>query len=332
MDEASQITLPTCLGPLRFADKFVLVGDHHQLPPLVRSKSAKKGGLDVSLFRRLSEAHPDSVVDLVYQYRMNADIMHLANKLIYNDRLKCGNDVVASQVLDLARPNGLTACGSPKACWLEQVLDPQRKVVFLDTDDLPALDSRVGDLVQNEGEATLVKKIVFGMIRCGVSVDQIGVISPYRQQIKLLSHLLHSSASTSSLEILTADKSQGRDKDVIVMSMVRANDGGFVGDLLKDWRRMNVSLTRAKRKLIVVGSRKTLEVIKLFNDFFGVVEEKGWLVRVGKGDMGVHQEVEQASPKRKVIHAEEGVRKKAKADEGVLRGRFILKDLVNASC
>jgi DNA replication ATP-dependent helicase Dna2 len=146
VDEASQITLPTCLGPLRFADKFVLVGDHFQLPPLVRpslgllvyiliclslqvrNPAARKAGLDVSLFRRLSTAHPHAVIDLTHQYRMNEDIMLLSNRLIYGDRLRCGNEEVARRTLVL--PDGgkylctlhvdKPVCG--KDCWMYQLL------------------------------------------------------------------------------------------------------------------------------------------------------------------------------------------------------------------
>ena len=130
VDEASQVTLPTCLGPLRFADKFVLVGDHFQLPPLVRNREAKRGGLDVSLFRRLSEAHPEAVIDLNEQYRMNEDIMVLSNKLIYNDRLRCGSEAVAKRSLVLPRPEflktlhgALEAGCSKNQCWIEYLLD-----------------------------------------------------------------------------------------------------------------------------------------------------------------------------------------------------------------
>ena len=90
VDEASQISIPACIGPLRYADKFVLVGDPYQLPPLVKSKQAIKERLGISLFKLLSESHPQSVVSLSFQYRMNKDIMALSNTLIYNNRLKCG--------------------------------------------------------------------------------------------------------------------------------------------------------------------------------------------------------------------------------------------------
>jgi DNA replication ATP-dependent helicase Dna2 len=96
VDEASQITLPVCIGPIRMAQKFILVGDHYQLPPLVQNKEAMEGGLDVSLFKLLCEAHPQAVVSLEHQYRMCADVMLLSNTFIYSGRLKCGTPNVAS--------------------------------------------------------------------------------------------------------------------------------------------------------------------------------------------------------------------------------------------
>ncbi|KAG6333843.1 hypothetical protein ID866_5248 [Astraeus odoratus] len=228
VDEASQITLPTCLGPLRFAEKFVLVGDHFQLPPLVRNPSAKKGGLEVSLFKRLSEAHPHAVVDLTYQYRMNEDIMQLSNQLIYGNRLRCGSEAVAKRSLVLPDKNFLGTLRSSgnchctgEECWIAHLLEEKCKAVFVDTDRIPASDSRVGDLVQNEVEGKLVYQITEALLRCGVTERQIGIMSLYQQQIKLLRHLLQ---GKDDIEIMTADKSQGRDKDCVIISMVRSND------------------------------------------------------------------------------------------------------------
>ncbi|KAG8960730.1 Tripartite DNA replication factor [Tulasnella sp. 419] len=248
VDEASQITLPTCLGPLRHADKFVLVGDHFQLPPLVRNPAARKGGLDVSLFRRLSEAHPAAVVDLAMQYRMNEDIMSISNELIYGGRLKCGSKDVAEAVLKVPKKAQVIKSFHDAAtrnqceqvtggCWMERILDEQTKVVFVDTDTLPGRESRVGELVQNEVEANLVHQVARALLEGGVESHQIGVITLYRQQIKLLSHLFQVTPAQKDIEILTADRSQGRDKDCIILSMVRSNDAKAVGELLKDWRR-----------------------------------------------------------------------------------------------
>lgn len=129
VDEASQITLPTCLGPLRHARTFVLVGDHFQLAPLVRSHRARKEGFDVSLFRRLCEAHPAAVADLALQYRMNADIMALSNELVYDGRLRCGSEEVAQHGLRVREvPHACAAAA--EACWVERVV--KERCVALD--------------------------------------------------------------------------------------------------------------------------------------------------------------------------------------------------------
>ncbi|KAF9479182.1 Dna2-domain-containing protein [Pholiota conissans] len=308
----------------------------------------RQGGLDVSLFRRLSEAHPEAVVDLRFQYRMNADIMLLSNRLIYGDRLRCGNEVVAKAVLELRnrkfvqrmhRAGG--GCGEEK-CWLDSIVNESCKAVFVDTDAVPALESRVGDLVQNTIEGELVHQLTETLIHCGVRESQIGIISLYRQQVKLLHHLLQ---ARKSVEILTADKSQGRDKDCIIISLVRANEGGHIGELVKDWRRMNVSFTRARKKLVIFGSRKTLKREPLLASFFELMEGQGWILpllpgaavlvggarrpnvvckKVKKENLGV----EALRPVKKAKVGTAGKGKSAGAGAAVLKGRPILKDLV----
>jgi len=135
VDEASQITLPVCIGPLRMAKTFVLVGDHFQLPPLVKNPEAKVGGLDVSLFKLLSETHPDSVVTLEHQYRMCEEIMTISNTLIYDGRLKCGTEAVAQKSLKVEDygalktlhgvsvfPGRNAICDVTVPCWIRELL------------------------------------------------------------------------------------------------------------------------------------------------------------------------------------------------------------------
>lgn len=133
VDEASQVTLPTCLGPIRYADRFILVGDHFQLSPLVKNPAAQEGGLDVSLFKRLSDHRPESVVNLEHQYRMCKDIMMVSNRLIYDGRLKCGSEAIASQYLHIP-DKGAVAGWKTKDCrpetdWIQWVLQ-ERRVFF----------------------------------------------------------------------------------------------------------------------------------------------------------------------------------------------------------
>jgi len=156
VDEASQITLPVCLGPLRYADRFILVGDHYQLPPLVRNVEAQKGGLDISLFRLLSERFPAAMTVLEHQYRMNEDIMLLSNSLVYDGMLKCGNETVAKRVLNIPS-RGQLQLAKP---WIKDILAEKYKVVFCDTDRVPALESKRGDRTTNEVEAQLIKEVL----------------------------------------------------------------------------------------------------------------------------------------------------------------------------
>ncbi|KAF4566186.1 Tripartite DNA replication factor [Pleurotus pulmonarius] len=263
----------------------------------VRNPHARKGGLDISLFRRLSEAHPHAAIDLVYQYRMNKEIMTLSNELIYNNRLMCASGEVESRSLKLPNPgylqsihNGKSPCRQGgQSCWLDRLLSESCKAIFVDTDLLPARDSKQGDLVQNETEASLVFQLTEALLHSGIQEEQIGVISLYRQQIKLLSHLL---AERKGIEILTADKSQGRDKECVIISLVRSNDAGQIGDLVKDWRRMNVSFTRAKSKLVLFGSRKTLESTPLLEEFFKLMDLHQWMLKLPPGADKMHLQLQ----------------------------------------
>ncbi|KAF8754522.1 AAA domain [Rhizoctonia solani] len=312
-------------------------GRSFSTPPLVKSKDAREGGMDISLFRRLSDTHPEAVIDLALQYRMNAEIMTLSNKLIYSDRLQCGSEKVATQALYLPHPSAglawhVSCGGGPNSqCWLNSLIDPTCKVRFVDTDDLPARNTIVGSLVQNEIEAQLVLQTIEALSKSGVKSAQIGVISPYRQQIKLLSHMLQ---EHSEVEILTADRSQGRDKDCIIISMVRSNEDGNIGDLLKDWRRLNVSFTRARSKLIIFGSRGTLKCDNLLKQFFDLVDEKGWYMCLPK-DAHLMHDFSKTHGKRMPLGSSGDSEltdstpvKRARVSSGILKGRPLLQDII----
>jgi DNA replication ATP-dependent helicase Dna2 len=148
------------------------------------------------------------------------------------------------------------------------------RVMFLNTDDVPAQETTRGNRVQNDTEAELVRQIVEALRASEVPESSIGVISVYRSQLRIISQSL---GVRHGLEILTADRAQGRDKDCVIISLVRANNKAQVGDLLKDWRRLNVSFTRAKRKLIIIGSRKTLEAARVLNEFLKLIDSSGWI-------------------------------------------------------
>ena len=161
VDEASQITLPVCLGPIQLADAFVLVGDHYQLPPLVRNPEAREGGLDISLFKLLSEAQPQAVVNLEHQYRMCEEIMTLSNELIYSGRLKCGTPEVAKRSLKLPDVSKLQNFhrGIHAPCWMTDLFSEDVKACFVDTDNVPAREEKKGDRTVNPIEAELTFQV-----------------------------------------------------------------------------------------------------------------------------------------------------------------------------
>lgn len=241
VDEASQISVPTCLGPLRLAHRFVMIGDHHQLTPLVRNAQAAQHGMDVSLFQRLCKAHPQAVAPLCTQYRMNEGIMGLSNELVYDGRLACGSDAIATAALSL----------EDVPAWLAPVLDATKPAVFVDTDGIDAFESRADTMIENESEAAWIVHTVEALMQAGIASADLGVLTPYRQQAKAL-------REQCACEVLTIDQAQGRDWRIVLVSLVRSNAAHNVGELLCDARRVNVMITRARVKLVLVGSRQTM--------------------------------------------------------------------------
>ncbi|GFP90454.1 DNA replication ATP-dependent helicase/nuclease dna2 [Phtheirospermum japonicum] len=281
MDEAGQITLPVSLGPLTLASKFVLVGDHYQLPPLVQSPEAKENGMSVSLFCRLSEAHPQAIATLHSQYRMCAAIMELSNALIYGNRLRCG-----STEIENAKLKYNNTC-SASAWLMEQVLNPNQPVIFINTDFLPAYESNDRKAINNPIEAYIIGEVAKNLVLRGIEGQDIGIITPYNAQADLIR-----GAVSEPVEIHTIDKYQGRDKDCIVVSFVRScknprNNNS--SSLLGDWHRINVALTRAKKKLIMVGSCGTLSKVPLLKLLIDKVEELSGMLIVSSKDINYHR-------------------------------------------
>ncbi|KAJ7324266.1 hypothetical protein JRQ81_017286 [Phrynocephalus forsythii] len=267
VDEASQISQPVCLGPLFYSRRFVLVGDHQQLPPLVQSAEARDLGMSESLFKRL-EKNENAVVQLTLQYRMNSKIMSLSNKLMYDGKLECGSERVSKGKIDLPNLKGLILEHEYSSeTWLKEALDPNNPVCFLNTEKIPAIEQTEKGGVSNMTEARLVFFLTSLFIKAGCKPSDIGVISPYRHQLKIITDLMISS-HINKVEVNTVDKYQGRDKSIIIVSFVRNNSDGSLGELLKDWRRLNVAITRAKHKLIML-----ITVLKEPNSFLHTLED-----------------------------------------------------------
>lgn len=234
IDEATQAVEPAAWLALLRAGRAVLAGDHLQLPPTVLSAAAQAGGLGISLFERLVALHGDAVkVTLTEQHRMNEAIMRFPSEALYGGALRA-HPAVAHHALD----------GAPL-----EVIDTSGRGFEESTPE--GSDSR-----ENEGEALLVAAEVERVLALGVAPADVAVISPYDGQVQRLRALL-SARVDQGLEVDTVDGFQGREKEAVVVSLCRANEAGEVG-FLADVRRMNVALTRSRKKLVVVGDGATV--------------------------------------------------------------------------
>ncbi|KAL7421984.1 hypothetical protein Q5752_003756 [Cryptotrichosporon argae] len=265
LDEASMATEPLSLVPLtRGSAQVAILGDHKQLPPVITSDVAQAGGLAISMFERLMHEHHVPSIMLDTQYRMHPTISAFSSAAFYNSDLKDGT-VVDGRV----RP-GLDA---PDTSFLALADDgAPLNVTLIDHDHA---ETAVHRSVANPYEARRVCDIVFDLLYRNPDLRgaDIGVIAPYVAQIRQITDYLHHDAGRAArfadvlgparareiadVEVRTVDGFEGREKAVIVFSCTRANAGGYIG-FLADWRRLNVGLTRAKRALILIGSRRTL--------------------------------------------------------------------------
>jgi len=253
LDEGSQCSEPESLIPLvKASAHVVLVGDQCQLPPVVQSAEAARGGLSTSLFARLLEAGVPSAM-LQVQYRMHPSLSAFPNREFYSGRLVDG-----VRAADRPPPQGFA------------FPNPDMQVVFM---DLPHGQEAVtqGGSKSNEVEAKAVADLVHLLVHhLKQPPGSIGLVTPYVAQVQLLSSKLRdlvpvcpqlgistAASDSTEVEIKSVDGYQGREKDIIIFSCVRANSSASVG-FLEDWRRMNVAITRAKAALFIVGNRATL--------------------------------------------------------------------------
>ncbi len=271
VDEGSQQIVPSTLIPIVRAKRFVIAGDHRQLPPTVVSKEAQK--LKRSLFEDLIDRYPDHSGMLTIQYRMNEKIMEFSNREFYENRLVAHESVKNRLLSDLNPKEPLK---------FKDILDPSEPIVFVDTAGVEATESLPdrSTSYENKTEADLVVDLVEELVRMGIEPPDIGVISPYLSQVKRIKNGL--SNSVPGCEVKSVDGFQGREKEVIIISFVRSNPEGEIG-FLKDARRLNVALTRAKRKLICIGDSATLGSFDLYRRLLEYFSLQGKILTF-KGD------------------------------------------------
>jgi superfamily I DNA and/or RNA helicase len=250
VDEATQAVEPAAILALLRSDRAVLAGDHLQLPPTVISAAAA-GGLGISLFERLAEAHGDAaMVTLLEQRRMNEAIMRFPSRAMYRGRLRAHPSVAGWKI-------------------------DEEPFLFVDTAGTGFEEGTPegSDSRHNEGEAALVAREVERVLALGVTSGDVAVISPYDAQVQRLRQVLAARVE-EGLEVDSVDGFQGREKEAVVVSLVRSNDLGEVG-FLSDVRRMNVAITRARKKLVVVGDSATVARHPFYEAFVRHAQETG---------------------------------------------------------
>ena len=256
IDEASQATIPSVLIPIAKAHRFILAGDHKQLPPTIISDRA--GELEKTLFEELIRKYPHKSQLLNVQYRMNNLLMKFPNQEFYN--------------------NGLKSDASVDDININDILDSTQKeeaLLFIDTSNVDIEgETHLKDSksIVNHIEAEISSNIVNDYLNIGVEEEDIGIISPYADQVKVIQVM-------PPVEVKTVDGFQGREKEIIIISTVRSNDNGNIG-FLKDLRRLIVAITRAKRKLIIIGNKNTLKTNPTYDRLIKFCEEKGVLVKI----------------------------------------------------
>ncbi|RTZ59860.1 MAG: IGHMBP2 family helicase [Gammaproteobacteria bacterium] len=260
LDEASQSTEPSALIPLIKAKKVIMAGDHKQLPPTVLHPDAKD--LSYTMFERFIDLYPQASYMLRIQYRMNELIKEFPSEEFYNGELISHESVKNIKLSDIAK-------GKSENPALDDT-----PIVFIDTQGKFEEKTRRGSFSKyNPKEAELVKKLVEDLKKMGVPPEDIGVITPYKDHEDYLKQLI------PDVEVKTVDGFQGREKEVIIISLVRSNPQEEIG-FLEDLRRLNVAITRAKRKLIIVGDAKTLGSNEVYRRLIEFIKKKGKLTSI----------------------------------------------------
>lgn len=268
IDEAAQALEAACWIAIRRASRVILAGDHCQLPPTVKSLPALNAGLGKTLMERIVENKPEVVTLLKVQYRMNEQIMRFSSNWFYKGEVESAPQIKYRGILDYDYP-----------------------IMWLDTsevevgDDEPTFNEQfVGESFGriNKGEAELTLKSLeqyftkIGKQRILDEKIDVGVISPYRAQVQYLRRLIKKGEFFKPyrhlITVNTVDGFQGQERDVILISMVRANDNGEIG-FLKDLRRMNVAITRARMKLIILGNATTMCHHKFYKALFDYIQQ-----------------------------------------------------------
>ena len=291
IDEAAQALEAACWIPMRRANRVILAGDHCQLPPTVKSIAALRAGLGKTLMERIAENKPEVVTLLKIQYRMNEDIMRFSSDWFYGGQVESAPQIKYRSILDFDHPiTWIDTSNEENRITIEGEDAPEDSASTSSSSsaanqnsDLNFKEQFVGEsfgrINKAEAELTLLTLAEYftkiGKQRVlGDSID-VGIISPYRAQVQYLKKLIKKyeffKPYRRLISVNTVDGFQGQERDVILISLVRSNDEGQIG-FLKDLRRMNVAMTRARMKLIILGNKDTMTQHPFYKKLWEYVE------------------------------------------------------------
>lgn len=253
IDEAGQALEPATWIPILKAKKVVLAGDHCQLPPTIKSEEAARKGLNSTLLEKLVKNHPETVTLLEEQFRMNSLIMAYSSRVFYDNKL-----VAHASVAD-------------------RVIAPdEHALAYIDTAGCGFNEVKEGLSLNNPDEASFLVNHLAGISTKFSEETSVAIISPYREQVLLLKNLISESPELEpfhkNISINTIDSFQGQERDIVYISMTRSNEESSIG-FLSDIRRMNVAMTRARKKLVVIGDSVTLSRHPFYSDFIEHAEK-----------------------------------------------------------
>ena len=297
IDEAAQALEAACWIPMKRASRVILAGDHCQLPPTVKSIAALRAGLGKTLMERIAENKPEVVTLLKIQYRMNDEIMRFSSDWFYGGKVESAPQIKYRSVLDYDHPitwidtsneeNQITIEGEDapedSASTSSSVSASSSESAANQNSDLNFKEQFVGEsfgrINKAEAELTLLTLAEYftkiGKQRVLSESIDVGIISPYRAQVQYLKKLIKKyeffKPYRRLISVNTVDGFQGQERDVILISLVRSNDEGQIG-FLKDLRRMNVAMTRARMKLIILGNKDTMTKHPFYKKLWEYVE------------------------------------------------------------
>ncbi len=272
IDEAAQALEAACWIPIRRASRVILAGDHCQLPPTVKSIAALRAGLGKTLMERIAENKPEVVNLLKIQYRMNDEIMRFSSNWFYKGQVESAPQIKYRSILDYDHP----------ITWID-TSDKEPSDTIEESEDLNFKEQFVGEsfgrINKAEAELTLLTLAEYftkiGKQRVLEESIDVGIISPYRAQVQYLKKLIKKydffKPYRRLISVNTVDGFQGQERDVILISLVRSNDEGQIG-FLKDLRRMNVAMTRARMKLIILGNKDTMTLHPFYKELWEYIE------------------------------------------------------------